>query len=110
MEKAMLNSLQREKATWFSMWFLASIASFGVAFFPMFWRLVDSRNKHFRREAALEAEIAAYLRRQGKEPPAGAGGRGDRNAKAWAASIILVIPVFFLMYYLSKDLQVHEQH
>jgi hypothetical protein len=31
------------------------------------------------------------------------------NAKAWAASIILVIPVFAIVYYLSKDLVDHER-
>ena len=31
------------------------------------------------------------------------------NAKAWAASIILVIPVFIIVYLLSKDLAIHEQ-
>jgi threonine-phosphate decarboxylase len=32
------------------------------------------------------------------------------NARAWAASIILVIPAFILMYRLSKDLRDHENH
>ena len=33
----------------------------------------------------------------------------ERNAKAWAASIILVIPAFIVTYMLSKDLQAHER-
>jgi hypothetical protein len=32
------------------------------------------------------------------------------KAKAWAASIILIIPAFVIAYYLSRDLQVHEKH
>ena len=32
------------------------------------------------------------------------------NAKAWAASIILIIPAFVIDYYLSKDLLLHEKH
>ena len=31
------------------------------------------------------------------------------NAKAWAASIILVVPVFVIVYLLSRDLAVHER-
>jgi threonine-phosphate decarboxylase len=75
----------------------------------MFHRLVENRNRHFRREAELERQVAEHLCTQGKEPPEPAGPR-DMNAQAWAASIILVIPVFFLMYYLSKDLFIHEKH
>ena len=57
---------ETERVTWFSMWFLASIATFGVAFFPMFYRMIDSRNKHFRREAELEKQIAEFLKKTGK--------------------------------------------
>ncbi len=102
--------MAKEKVTWFSMWFLASIASFGVAFFPLFYRLVDSRNKHFEREAELEEQIAEFMREQGKEPPAAAGVWRQRNAAVWAASIILIVPVFVLLYSLSKDMLVHEKH
>ncbi len=98
-----------ERVTWFSMWFLASIATFGAAFFPMFHRLIDSRNKHFRREANLEKQIAQRLREQGKEPPVTTDAPRDMNAKAWAASIILIIPAFVIDYYLSKDLLLHEK-
>ena len=99
-----------EHVTWFSMWFLAAIASFGAAFFPMFHHIVVNRNKHFTREAAQEEKIAEYLRKQGKEPPLAVENLRDMNAKTWAASIILVLPVFFLMYYLSRDLRSHEAH
>jgi hypothetical protein len=82
---------------------------FGAAFFPMFYRLIDSRNKHFHREAKLEQQINQWLAKQGKEAQATACPM-DMNTKAWAASIILVIPAFVITYYLSRDLQVHEQH
>jgi len=101
---------ETDRIMWFSMWFLASIATFGVAFFPMFYRLIDSRNKHFRREAKLENQIADFLRAQGKEPPTTAGSPRDMNAKALAASIILIIPAFIIVYYLSRDLRSHEEH
>ncbi len=106
----MLNKSDKEKVTWFSMWFLGSIASFGAAFFPMFYRLVDSRNRHFRREAELEKQIADFLEKQGKQPPKTLQTPRDMNAKIWAASIILIFPVFFILYFLSKDLFIHEKH
>jgi phosphoglycerol transferase MdoB-like AlkP superfamily enzyme len=101
---------EADRKTWFSMWFLISIATFGVAFFPMFYRLIDSRNKHFRREANMEEQIADFLRAQGKETPGTAGGARDMKAKALAASIILIIPAFIIIYYLSRDLRSHEEH
>ena len=100
---------ETDRIMWFSMWFLASIATFGLAFFPMFYRLIDSRNRHFRREAELEKQIAAFLRKQGKEPIA-ATSFHEMNAKAWAAAIILIIPVFVITYLLSMDLLTHEKH
>jgi threonine-phosphate decarboxylase len=100
---------QKEKVTWFSMWFLAAIASFGAAFFPMFYRLVDSRNKHFQREEQLEKDISEFLRKKGKTPPQSMP-QGEMNAKAWIASLILIVPVFVLLYKLSKDLYWHERH
>ncbi len=106
----MPNSIKKEKVTWFSMWFLASIASFGAAFFPLFYRLVEGRNQHFRHEAELEVQITQYLKIKGKEPPKNSLAPKEMNSKAWAASIILIIPVFILMYYLSKDLINHEKH
>jgi hypothetical protein len=99
-----------DRKIWFSMWFLASIATFGLAFFPMFYRLIDSRNKHFRRESDLEKQIAIFLRKQGKEPPATADSFNEMNAKAWTAAIILVIPAFVITYLLSMDLVMHEKH
>jgi len=109
MATSMLGRMETDRKVWFSMWFLGAIATFGAAFFPMFYRLIDSRNKHFRREAQLETQISQWLTKQGKTPPACASA-ADRKAKAWAASIILIIPAFIITYYLSKDLQTHEEH
>ena len=108
-EGNMQATVVRERITWFSMWFMASIATFGAAFFPMFYRMIDSRNKHFRREAELEKKIAAQAGEKGRKlSPADAP--PEMNAKAWAASIILIIPAVIIVYYLSKDLCVHEEH
>ena len=99
-----------DRKIWFSMWFLGSIATFGAAFFPMFYRLIEGRNRHFRREADLEKRIADFLRKQGKEPPATSDDVREMNAKAWTAVIILVVPVFAITYLISRDLLIHEKH
>src|SRR4030042_3967340 len=110
METIMQGRTEPDRKIWFSMWFLESIATFGLAFFPMFYRLIDSRNKHFRRESDLEKQIAAFLRKQGKELRTTSDSFNEMNAKAWTASIILVIPVFVITYLLSRDLFMHEKH
>jgi hypothetical protein len=109
MELNMPDRTKTDQPIWFSMWFLTSIATFGAAFFPMFYRLIENRNKHFRREADLERQIVAFLKKQGKEPPAPTEGFREMNAKAWAAAIILVIPAFVITYLLSRDLGKHEK-
>ena len=38
-----------DRKVWFSMWFLGAIVTFGVAFFPMFHRLVAGRNGHLQK-------------------------------------------------------------
>jgi hypothetical protein len=109
METAINSKVEADRKLWFSMWFLTAIVTFGLAFFPMFYRLIEGRNKHFRREAELEKQVAAFLKRQGKEPTASER-LGVMNAKAWTASIVLVVPVFAVLYLLSKDLAMHEKH
>jgi len=109
MESSMLGRMETDRMTWFSMWFLGAIATFGAAFFPMFYLLIESRNKHFRREAKLEQQINQWLVKQGKGAQVTAC-YVNMNAIAWAASIILVIPALIITYYLSRDLQAHEQH
>ena len=109
MENVMYSKVDADRKMWFSMWFLGAIVTFGLAFFPMYYRLIESRNRHFRREAELEKQIAAYLGRQGKKSPATSEGVAERNAKAWAVSIVLIVPVFVILYLLSRDLAVHER-
>jgi hypothetical protein len=102
--------VEGDRKVWFSMWFLGAVVTFGLAFFPMFYRLVEGRNRHFRKETELEGQIAAYLKSHGKEPPAVSEHFKAMNAKVWAASIILVVPVFVILYFLSRDLAVHERN
>ncbi len=61
------------------MWFLGAVVTFGVAFFPMFYRLVDGRNKHFQHEAEVEKQVAECLEKHGKRPPVASQqfGRGE---------------------------------
>ena len=91
------------------MWFLGAVVTFGIAFFPMFHRLVEGRNRHFQNEAHFEQRITQYLKSKNKQPPPSIKPIKQRNAKLWAASIILIIPVFIIIYKLTKDLAIHEQ-
>jgi hypothetical protein len=108
MENTVNAKAYADRKVWFSMWFLGAIVTFGVAFFPMFYRLVDGRNRHFMHEEEFESRIAAYLKKSGKEPPTSSERLKVMNAKAWAISIILIVPVFVMVYLLSKDLLRHE--
>jgi hypothetical protein len=110
METAIQIKVGSDRKVWFSMWFLGAIVTFGVAFFPMFYRLVEGRNRHFRGETEFEGQIRAYLKSQGKEFSAINERFGVMNSKAWAASIILIVPVFIIVYLLSKDLLIHERN
>ena len=58
----------------------------------------------------MEKQIAAFLRKQGREPLITSDSFNEMNAKAWTATIILVIPVFLITYLLSMDLLMHEKH
>ncbi|MGA3059311.1 MAG: hypothetical protein ABSD92_02965 [Candidatus Bathyarchaeia archaeon] len=110
METATNSKVDANRKMWFSMWFLGAIVTFGLAFFPMFYRLIEGRNMHFQHEAELDNQVATYLRSQGKEPPASSVQFKQMNAKAWAVSIVLVVPAFIIVYLLSRDLLVHEQN
>jgi NADH:ubiquinone oxidoreductase subunit 5 (subunit L)/multisubunit Na+/H+ antiporter MnhA subunit len=109
METNMPSRTETDRIMWFSMWFLASIATFGLAFFPMFYYLVERRNKHFLRQDELEDRVEAYFRKEGKELQSTTNSLPERNAKLWAASIILILPVFVIAYLLSEDLLIHEK-
>ncbi|XHH08361.1 MAG: hypothetical protein ACFCUE_12420 [Candidatus Bathyarchaeia archaeon] len=108
METQKFTSLEGDRKVWFSMWFLGAIVTFGLAFFPMFHRLIVGRNLHFKKEEALEQQVAAYLQRQGKTAPKMSKHPREMNATVWTAAIILIIPIFVITYLLSKDLVAHE--
>ncbi len=110
METTTHNRICPDRKVWFSMWFLSAIVTFGIAFFPMFYRLVDGRNKHFQKEILLETQIVTYLKSRSKEAPLKSQRFKVMNAEAWAASIIFVIPIFVILYMLSRDLLMHERN
>jgi hypothetical protein len=109
MEKKMNKKREPDKRMWFSMWFLASVATFGLALFPMFYQLVERRNKHFLRQKELEKQVKALFKNEEKKTESSAELLPNRNARLWAASIILVLPAFIITYLLSRDLVVHEK-
>jgi hypothetical protein len=110
METTLKVNVEGDRKVWFSMWFLGAVVTFGVAFFPMFYRLLDGRNRHFQNEAAFEEKVAAYNQRAGKEPNKTKPQQiRPMNTKAWAASIILIVPAFIIVYLLSRDLTIHEK-
>jgi len=104
----MQTKVYADRKIWFSMWFLGAIVTFGLAFFPMFYRLVDGRNKHLEHETEIEKQVAERLKSQGKKVPIVSEHFSKMKAKAWAVSIVLVVPVFVIVYLLSRDLLVHE--
>ena len=109
METNLIGPVKSERIMWFSMWFLASIVTFGVAFFPLFYRSIERRNQHFERQHEVEKRATSLLTDQegdlqSEEPPL------QRNGMLWAASIILVVPAFGALYVLSKDLMLHEKN
>jgi len=110
METTLKTKVEGDRRVWFSMWFLGAVVTFGIAFFPMFYRLVDGRNKHFFKEAEFESRISAYSKNPGRELSTTNKQFKIMNAKAWAASIILVVPVFIIVYLLSRDLAIHEHN
>ncbi len=108
METAPNPQVHVDRKVWFSMWFLGAVVSFGIAFFPMFYRLVDGRNKHFAHEVELEEKVTAYYKNKNKQTPTSGKPFKPMNGKLWVASIILIIPAFLIMYKLTKELATHE--
>jgi flagellar biogenesis protein FliO len=108
MEKQKLTKLENDKKVWFSMWILGAIITFGLALFPMFYRLIENRNSHFKKEEALEKQVINHLQNQNKTVQKMSKYPHKMNPTLWAAGVIFVIPLFIITYLLSKDLAMHE--
>jgi hypothetical protein len=107
---------ETDKIMWFSMWAVLSVASFGIAWFPMIYYLIKRRNAHFARQEKLEELILSKLKKTvnpEKSPSDSSQTKiqgSSRNAEAWTLSTILIIPAFYIFYFLKSDLRKHEEH
>ena len=99
---------------WFSMWIILSIATFGIAWFPMIYYMIKRRNAHFSRQEKLEALILTKLRKRlgtsESNFPVTENLTPSRNAKAWTALSLLIFPAYYVVYFLKSDLVKHEEH
>ena len=91
---------------WFSMWAVLSVASFGIAWFPMMYYMIKRRNTHFQRQQKLEALIQTKLNIPSTEKPK----TKPLNPAAWTILSLLILPAFYIFYVLKRDLNKHEEH
>jgi len=107
---------ETDRLMWFSMWAVLSVASFGIAWFPMIYYLIKRRNAHFSRQEKLETLILSKLKKTQspeKSPLDSSKTKNQgssRNAKAWTLSTLLIFPAFYIFYFLKSDLRKHEEH
>lgn len=89
------------------MWAVLSVASFGIAWFPMMYYMIKRRNTHFQRQQKLETLILNKLK---KTPSQEKPQTKPINAVAWTISTVLIVPAFYVFYALKRDLNKHEEH
>ena len=119
-EKNIKSRKETDRVMWFSMWFLLSTATFGIAWILMIYFLIRRRNAHFSRQEKLETLTLSKLKHLKEEKQPHDDGISNftknenptflRNAQAWALSTILIVPSFYVFYFLNSDLQKHEEH
>ena len=56
-EQNIASRKETDRIMWFSWWAVISVASFGIAFFPMFYLMIKRRNKHFQKHIENEKKI-----------------------------------------------------
>lgn len=107
---------ETDRLMWFSMWAVLSVASFGIAWFPMIYYLIKRRNAHFSRQEKLETLILNKLRKTESPEKSSLDSSktknqgSSRNAKAWTLSTLIIFPAFYIFYFLKSDLRKHEEH
>jgi hypothetical protein len=106
---------ETDKIMWFSMWAVLSVASFGIAWFPMIYHLIKRRNTHFARQEKLETLILNKLKKVHSKKPQSASPQttvtvSSRNPTAWTLSTLLIVPSFYVFHFLINDLRKHEKH
>ena len=119
-EKNIKSRKETDRIMWFSMWFLLSVVTFGIAWFLMIYFLIKRRNAHFSRQAKLETLTLSKLKQLKEEKQRHYNSVSDftkkealillRNAQAWALSTILIFPAFYVFHFLSMELQKHEKN
>ncbi|MCW4015408.1 MAG: hypothetical protein NWF06_03480 [Candidatus Bathyarchaeota archaeon] len=113
-EKNIATRKETDRIMWFSMWAVLSVASFGIAWFPMIYYTIKRRNDHFARQEKLETLILSKLRKTRNPQSAPESPKtvklSSRNEKALTLSTLLIVPAFYLFYSLKTDLQKHEEH
>ena len=107
---------ETDRLMWFSMWAVLSVASFGIAWFPLIYYLIKRRNAHFSRQEKLETLILSKLRKteSPEKSPLDSSETtvqgSSRNAHAWTLVTLLIVPAFYIFYFLKSDLRKHEEH
>ena len=115
-EQNIASRKETDRIMWFSMWAVLSVASFGIAWFPMIYYLIKRRNAHFSRQEKLETLILSKLKKTEspeKSPLDSSKTKNQgssRNAHAWTLSTLLIFPAFYIFYFLKSDLRKHEDH
>jgi preprotein translocase subunit YajC len=99
---------------WFSMWTLLAVASFGVAWFLMIYYLIKRRNAHFSRQQKLEELILDKINSANHKKPKKDSSKQKkqllpRNSLGLTLLTILIVPAFYVFYFLKNDLQKHEE-
>ncbi len=110
-EENLKSRKKTDRIMWFSMWVVLSVASFGIAWFPMMYYMIKRRNTHFQRQQKLETLILTKLKKTNQEQPQpNIPETKPLNATAWTLLSILIVPAFYIFYVLKHDLNKHEEH
>ena len=109
-EENLKSRKKTDRIMWFSMWAVLSVASFGVAWFPMMYYMIKRRNTHFQRQQKLEALILNKLKLSPEKPQPKISETKPLNATAWTLLSLLIVPAFYIFYVLKHDLNKHEEH
>lgn len=106
---------ETDRIMWFSMWAVLSVASFGVAWFLMIYYLIKRRNAHFLRQQKLEELILDKINSPRRKKTKTDSSKQkklllSRNSLGLTLLTILIVPAFYVFYFLKNDLQKHEEH
>ena len=106
---------ETDRIMWFSMWAVLSVASFGVAWFLMIYYLIKRRNAHFLRQQKLEELILDKINSPRRKKTKTDSSKQKkqllpRNSLGFTLLTILIVPAFYVFYFLKNDLQKHEEH